>query len=193
MKFNAEKIIYEGANIFSTPCTIAFVASWRASNGEQMIIFSIETEICNTNFSIPLSKLTSSKELNTRLLNLTSISIIAKTKDWGAFSSWVQYNSFNFLKKYPMFRIASRNYRVLKDFIDQNTTIPKNTLIWADANSNGDFQDTYRFDDKKKKCDDGVFSFSCAEYNTQKRSIFISDIGTYFEPLTEDELKKLYE
>ena len=67
MKFNAEKIIYAGPNIFSTPCSIAFVASWRASGGKQMIIFSIESEICNTNFSIPLDKLTSSKELNAEL------------------------------------------------------------------------------------------------------------------------------
>ena len=57
MKFNAEKVVYNESNIFSRPCSIAFMGSWKNKKGKQMILFFIETAVCSKEVSIPLDKL----------------------------------------------------------------------------------------------------------------------------------------
>ena len=51
MKFNAEKVGYNESNIFSRPCSIAFMGSWKNKKGKQMILFFIETAVCSKEVS----------------------------------------------------------------------------------------------------------------------------------------------
>lgn len=177
MKFEPNQVLYDGPNIFSNPCTINFIGSWHASNGLQMIIFSVTSEIKESTITMPLQNLTNCKELEKRLLNLTSIGIIAKPKDWGVFLAWTRTCSYNFIKKYPMFNESIRDYRLLKDIGD----FTKGTIISAKSNSNGLFADIYKYEEPIKSDDFHVFGGEAT------LTIYFSDIGTIYEPLTKEE------
>lgn len=163
MKFNAEKVVYNESNIFSRPCSIAFMGSWKNKKGKQMILFFIETAVCSKEVFIPLDKLNTPAELNSILLNMSSISVIAKGKDWKVFSAWAWDRSYDFLVKYPMFSSTIRWYRLLEDLDNER---PKNSLVLASPSSSAIFHDDY----------------------SAIGSIKFSEIGNLYEPLTDKEV-----